>query len=127
MTEPSERGSSGTSDKLMIDVPDHEGPLDEILRFALSFDGYTLNGDIDGTTKCAELANAAAFAWHQSGELPATLHELRSCLFFEHRRAHFGGDSSDTNAYMRLLVARISELSGRTVEVTPTSPLARRG
>jgi len=127
MTEPSEDGSSGASDKLMIDVPDHESSLDEILRFALSFDGYTLNGDIDGTTKCAELANAAEFAWHQSGELPSTLHELRSCLSFEQRREHFGGDGPDTYVYMRLLVARISELSGGTVEVTPTSPLARRG
>ena len=127
MTEPTEQEFPGAKNQLTIEVPDPESPMHEIMRFALSFDGYTLNGDVDSTNKCAELANAAEYAWHQSGELPSTLHELRSCLYFENRRIHFGGDGPDTYVYMRFLVARIRELSGGTVEVTPTSPIARWG
>lgn len=127
MTEPTEQEFPGAKNQLMIEVPDPESPMNEIMRFALSFDGYTLNGDVGSTNKCAELANAAKYTWYQSGELPFTLHELRSCLFFENRRIHFGGDGPDTYVYMRLLVARIRQLSGGTVEVTPTSPIARWG
>jgi hypothetical protein len=37
------------------------------------------------------LANAASSRYRHEGTLPATLTELRACLFFEHRRAvHFG-------------------------------------
>ena len=125
MTGPNDPMNSGENGRFMIPVPDPDGSMHEIMRFALSFDGYTLNGDMHGTNKCADLANAAVYAWHSTGELPSTLHELRSCLFFEQRRTHFGGDGPDTYAYMRLLVARIRELSGGIVEVSPTSPVAR--
>ena len=65
-------------------VPASDAPWFPILcDFALSFDGYAAFGDSD---RLGDLANAASERWHQKGELPDNLAELRACLFFEQRR-----------------------------------------
>ena len=59
-----------------------------IARFALTFDGYGWWGSNDA---CADVANASLSHWTKTGQLPESLTELRTCLFFEQRRwRHFG-------------------------------------
>lgn len=115
----------GQSTPQMIAVPSDDEFLADISHFALSFDGYALNGDQDGTSNCARLANTALGTWHHTGTLPESLHDLRSCLFFEQRRLHFGSDGHGTIEYMLKLVQRIREVAGSHVELSPTSPTAR--
>lgn len=121
----SEGTSSGQSAPQMIAVPSDDEFLADISHFALSYDGYALNGDRDGTSNCARLANTALNTWHHSGTLPESLHDLRSCLFFEQRRLHFGSDGHETIEYMLKLVQRIREVAGGHVELSHTSPTAR--
>lgn len=81
-------------------------------EFALSFDAYSAFG---GFEPCAELANAALERFQRSGELPSSLVELRTCLFFEQRRQHHGGPEK-VNPYMRALIEAI-----RSLAPSPTS------
>jgi len=48
--------------------------------------------------QCAHIANAAAHRYSQEGELPDSLDELRTCLFFEQRRWHHFGATPDGEA-----------------------------
>ena len=80
----------------------------EISEFALTFDGY---GYWDGTGAFGKFANEAQENWKQSGKLPASLSELRSCLFFEQRRFHHFGmppDGEDLD-YSKALLRAIRE------------------
>jgi hypothetical protein len=75
------------------DVPLPNAGWYDIGRFALSFNGYDWWGSFE---KCAEVANLAARAYHESGALPESLTGLRTCLFFEQRRwHHFGFDPDE--------------------------------
>lgn len=80
-------------------VPRPTADLDEIFRFAFSYDGYKEAGSSEA---CAEIANAR----HQG-----TLDDLRTCLFFEQRRwRHLGYDPGEGDLeYIRGLVAQIAE------------------
>lgn len=75
-------------------------------RFALSFDGYKYWGTFE---KCADVANKCAHAWHESKTLPASLTELRTCLFFQQRLWKHLEDHPDEKAmiYIRALVEAI--------------------
>ena len=110
----------------MIPVPDVDANLVEIFDFALIFDGYKLNGDEDtGFQNCAEIANNAKDVWYETKTLPDSLHDLRSCLFFEQRRYHHTGGTlfgSDDIKYFVALVGRIREVSGGFVELQSTFP-----
>jgi hypothetical protein len=75
------------------DVPRLMDDWTTIFGFALSYDGYSHHGD-----QCAQIANAAAHRYSQEGELPESLDELRTCLFFEQRRWHHFGDTPDGEA-----------------------------
>jgi hypothetical protein len=73
-------------------------------EFALSFDGYALAGD-----RCAEIANASLEAYLRGEPLPATIFDLRCCVFFEQRRwRHFGEYPDDeTWGYLDALLKKI--------------------
>ena len=104
----------------MIPVPDVDANLEDIFEFALTYKGYELNGDEDtGFQNCADIANSAKRDWYATKNLPTSLHDLRSCLFFEQRRnRHSGGTlfGSDDFNYLVGLVSRIREISGGFVE-----------
>ncbi len=106
-----ERGPS-LSDLPSILVPDSHASINEIFRFALSFDGYK-----GGFEHCAQIANPAIEAWRNSGRLPDSLEDLRTSLFFEQRRWRHFGETPDeeTTRYLRDLVRAIADLSGGEV------------
>jgi len=109
----------------MIPVPGEGTELFKIHEFAMTYNGYTSNGDeATGFRNCATLANRAAEKWLEQGLLPDTLHHLRTCLFFEARRSHW--DSPTSADYEVKLVRRIREVSGGEVPLDPNSPEAKR-
>jgi hypothetical protein len=88
------------------DVPAPDAPYWQAIEmFALTFDGYA-DGGFD---RCAQTGNAASAAYAASGDLPQTLTDLRTCLFFEQRRwRHFEADPDPASlAYIRALLESI--------------------
>lgn len=81
------------------DVPPATADWPTIWAFALTFDGFQAHGSFDA---CAAIANEMR---------PATLGDLRTCLFFEQRRWRHYGDDPDEEAgpYIRSLVQRIHD------------------
>ncbi len=75
-------------------------------RFALSFDGYKYWGTFE---KCAEISNNRINAWHEAKTLPASLTELRTCLFMQQRAWKHLEEHPDEKAmiYIRALVEAI--------------------
>jgi len=109
----------------MIPVPGEDAELFEIHDFAMTYNAYDSNGDeATGFQKCATIANLAAQRWLEQGLLPDTLHDLRTCLFFEARRHHWDAPISDD--YEMTLVRRIREISGGEVPLDSNSPAATR-
>jgi hypothetical protein len=95
-------------------IPNNELRLEEIplpevgwegyRDFAYSFFGYEQPGS------SLSAANTAAGRYRHEKALPATLTELRMCLFFEHRRAvHYGAPTDEMRAYAQALVGAIRE------------------
>jgi hypothetical protein len=82
----------------VADVPSFKEPWSRIEPFALTFDGFQYWGSVD---KCAEVAE----------KTPATLTQLRTCLFFEARRwAHLKQEPDDKSLKrIRALVFAIQE------------------
>ena len=102
----------------MIAVPNDDANLAEIFNFGLTYKGYELNGDLEtGFQRCADIANNANRDWYETKNLPESLHELRSCLFFEQRRGHHSGLGPEDFNYLVALVRRIREVSGGFVEL----------
>ena len=91
------------------DVPADAADLEDLLRFALPFDGYRHWGSF---SRCAEIANARDHG---------SLDKLRTCLFFEARRWHHFGDSPDEEEtrYWRWLVAEIRLRLQRLESLSP--------
>jgi hypothetical protein len=90
---------------LRIDhIPAPDASWSRITEFALTFNGYT---HYDGN--CADLANRSAANFAETGDLPDSLTDLRTCLFFEQRRYHHFGHPPDEEAltYLRALIERI--------------------
>lgn len=81
------------------DVPPDNAELEDLFRFAYTFDGYQHWGSF---SRCAEIANARDYG---------TLDKLRTCLFFEARRWRHFGDLPDEeeSRYWRSLVAEIRQ------------------
>ena len=108
------------SEPQIIPVPGVNANLSEIFEFALTYKGYELNGDEEtGFQNCADIANNAKRDWYESKNLPISLHDVSSCLFFEPRRnRHSDGTlfGSDDFNYLVGLVRRIREISGGFVE-----------
>jgi hypothetical protein len=107
----------------MITVPAEGAELSEIHDFAMTYDGYGSNGDeATGFQNCATVANLAAEKWLERRLLPDTLHDLRTCLFFEARRHHWSSPISVD--YEAALVRRIREVAGGEVPLDSNSPAA---
>jgi hypothetical protein len=102
------RGEIANADLREGDVPPPDADWHAIGRFALSFNGYEWWGSF---AKCAEVGNRGADVFRESGTLPHSLTELRTCLFFEQRRwRHFGLDPDEpASRYIGALVGAIRE------------------
>jgi hypothetical protein len=92
-------------------VPPPDAQWRPIGRFALTFNGYEAWGSF---ANCAQIANHWAHVYAERQELPQSLTELRTCLFFEQRRwRHFGYDPDDeAMAYIRALLEEIRRTVG---------------
>ena len=102
-------------------VPTRASTIDEIFRFALTFNGYERLG---GFEPVGELANDVSEAWHTNGDFPDDVDALRTALFFEQRRwRHFGYPPDEAaDRYLRALVDQLHAVSGGRVEA-PADPL----
>ncbi len=91
----------------ITDIPRRGESWDTVSDFALSYDGYGT-----GTTFPSWRA-ASCSAGPAAAPLPATLDELRGCLFYEQRRwHHFGEEPTGRSAeYMWALVDAIAALA----------------
>jgi len=96
------------SDLKEEDIPASGAECHEIFSFALTFDGYEAWSSSD---KCAAIANRWAQVYARRQDLPASLSQLRTCLFFEQRRWHHFGYTPDDEAlkYIRALVEEIRQ------------------
>ena len=90
------------------DLPHPYAPWIEISAFAFSFHGYVYWGSFGA---CSDFANRASKTFREQSTLPATLSELRSCLFFEQRRkVHQAVDYNEEKMnYIHALVEAIRE------------------
>ncbi len=70
------------------DLPTSHGEWTDYVSFALTF--APRDREV-----CRELASDAYPHWQRTGDLPRTLEELRSCLWFEQRRWRFLGREPD--------------------------------
>ncbi len=121
-------------------IPEHGDSWDAVSSFSLSYDGYAYWDDV------SELATRSIRVWTRDHALPATIDEVRACLFYEQRRwHHFGEDPNGRGAHyvwalldtLRSLVAAQTVGTVRTVQPLqtvptvhgprPTDPLARSG
>jgi hypothetical protein len=78
-----ERKEIANKDLTERDIPNQDADWDDIVPFALSFNGYEYCGS---TGKCIGIANKHSENYEKDGVLPSTLTELRTCLFAEQRR-----------------------------------------
>jgi hypothetical protein len=62
----------------------------EVIDFALTFNGYEYWGSFD---RCAEVARRCLRIHEQTGNLPETLTELRTCLFWLQRADRWNSQS----------------------------------
>ena len=96
-------------------VPYPDSDWSTINQFAGTFDGYRYCRSPGG---CGQMANDAAQTYLKTHDVPETLPELRSCLFFEQRRSHHYGGRPNMGkmTYIRALIRAIREkvLSGET-------------
>ena len=88
------------------DIPSPDADWGRIGAFALTFNGYEARAP---SGKCGQIANQWAKRYAEQQELPDSLKELRTCLFFEQRRwRHFGYHPDDgAMTYIRALVEKI--------------------
>jgi len=87
------------------DIPPSEADWRVHSEFAHSFFAYEQIGP-----SLSVMANAAAKRYREDGTLPASLTQLRACLFFEHRRAvHFGEPTDSMRRYAKSLLAAIRD------------------
>lgn len=116
---------SAESRPQMIPVLGEGVEIFEIHDFAMTYDGYTSNGDsVTGFHNCATLANLAAQKRLEHGLLRDALHDLRTCLLIGARRHRW--DTLIAVDYEVALIRRIREISGGEVFIDPNSPSAIR-
>jgi hypothetical protein len=99
-------------------LPASDSEEDAIDEFALTTNGYERMGS---RRRLAELRDNAIEQWRARRELPATLPELRCCLFFEQRIWHFYDQPFDdeTMEYVRALIAAMRPLVEANQQATP--------
>jgi hypothetical protein len=78
-------GMNSIPNTLLIekDIPSRRAAWKNILPFAHSFNGYEHWGSVK---KCREVARNGIILHKSKQELPQSLTDLRTCLFFEARR-----------------------------------------
>lgn len=104
--------SIGDSLAVGLRVPEPDADWQEILEFAHDFDGYAFWGSAD---RCAEVGNARLQRWEETAQIPDTLEEVRTCLFYESRRwNHTGvGPFEEDRPYIAALLTKCRELDGK--------------
>jgi hypothetical protein len=87
---------------MLMDLPATYADWGEYARFAASFKPRSRDD-------ASELGNWALARCRRIGELPRTLEELRTCLWFEHERWRFHGrvPDAETMRYCAALVRAI--------------------
>jgi hypothetical protein len=103
-------------------VPGRGESWDAVSDFALSYDGYAYWDDL------STLAGRVLQRWTRRRSLPATLDELRGCLFYEQRRwNHFGEEPTGRSAeYMWATVEASGALVARVTPTVEPNPDPRR-
>ena len=98
----------------LIAVPGEEASDREVLKFALTFNGYEGAG---GVGEAQDLGNDWLRRYEASGSLPDDLHTLRVILFVEQRRDYWTRWGSETRGidYMRAITRKIRSVSGGSV------------
>ena len=88
------------------DIPSRRASWNKIVPFAMTFNGYKHWGTFK---KCREVARQGAELFRTKQELPKSLIDLRTCLFYEARRLnHFEKKPSKNGMeYIRALVEAI--------------------
>ncbi len=97
-------------------IPDRSDSWDAISSFSLSYDGYAYWDDV------SELATRSIRNWTRHHCLPATIDEVRGCLFYEQRRwHHFGEEPNGRGGYYlwALLDSLRSLVAARTTATAP--------
>lgn len=99
-------------------IPAADAPyFPDICEFALTFNGYAA---MAGFGPAAKLANSANALWHETGQLPDDLIELRTCLYFEQRRKHhleqWPSSFPAEGEWMRYVRALVEAVRAKVVE-----------
>lgn len=87
-------------------IPGRSDAWDVVSDFSLSYDGYAYWDDLP------ELANRSVQRWTRDRALPASVDEIRGCLFYEQRRWHHFGEEPHGRAaeYVWSLLDGLREL-----------------
>jgi hypothetical protein len=104
-------------------IPAHGDSWDAVSTFSLSYDGYAYWDDV------TELASRSMRGWTRARTLPATVDEVRACLFYEQRRwHHFGEDPNGRGAqYIWALLDALRNLAAvHTVQTAGAVGAGRR-
>src|SRR5262249_18159193 len=111
--DPFENGPPQIRDAFLTTdhVPRPRRDQPDLQLFALSCNGYAREGN---QANCARLADEARRRWEQITKIPDGLRALRSCLFYEQRRARksghgFADGHRETLPYVRALVEGIRQ------------------
>jgi len=93
-----------------VTVPQSGATVDEIAKFALSYPGYRLHGDVP---TIGAISRRVAEGW-RAGELTSDLDDLRAALFFVQRADHWTDHFDEP--FARALIEQIRRVSGGTVD-----------
>jgi hypothetical protein len=100
-------------------IPDRGDPWEAVSSFSLSYDGYAYWDDV------SELATRHVRVWTRDRMLPASIDEVRACLFYEQRRwHHFGEEPNGRGAqYVWALLDTLRSLvAARSAAEPPSAP-----
>lgn len=93
-----------------IPVPPADATIEEISKFALTYPGYRLHGDVP---TIGAIHRRVAEGW-RAGELTSDLDDLRAALFFVQRADHWTDHFDEP--FARALIEQIRRVSGGTVD-----------
>lgn len=103
--------------RMMVPVPPDGADDRVVIRFAHSYDGYAVHGNVE---ELGSVVRPVHERWKPSGELPGDLALLRACLFFAVRAHRFTGtvEAFTDDPFVMALVRQIRVVSGGSVELT---------
>jgi hypothetical protein len=99
-------------------IPDRSDSWDAISSFSLSYDGYAYWDDV------SELATRSIRNWTRHHSLPASIDEVRGCLFYEQRRWHHFGEEPNGRGsyYLWALLDTLRSLVAARTTATAAAP-----